>query len=131
MFLSQQPQIAHVTGAAADNEAGEVLKKWNRQMSIQSTSHIMPGDKNSHLVGNELLKAEIQTVQSHSKHKVRGELSAPGLHGMSSRRNLLSKRCIRGASSFLRDVLLSGWPVNVSDHTLHHPLNALVHPIPV
>ena len=100
-------------------------------MSIQSTSHMMPGDKIGHLVGNELLKAEIQTVQSHSKHEERGELSAPGLHGMSSRRNSLSKRCIKGASNFLRDVLLSRWPVNVSDHTLHHPLNALVHSIPV
>lgn len=38
-------------------------------MSIQITSHTMPGDKIGHLVGNELLKAEIQTVQSHSKHK--------------------------------------------------------------
>lgn len=30
----------------------------------------------------------------------------------------------------LGDVLLSGWPVNVSDDTLHHPLDAFVYSVP-
>lgn len=53
-----------------------------------------------------------------------------GLHGMSSRRKSQSKMRVNRADDFLCDVLLSGWPVNVSDHTLHHPLNAFVYSIP-
>lgn len=34
-------------------------------------------------------------------------------------------------TNILCDVLLSRWPVNVSDHTLHHPLNAFIHAVPV
>lgn len=40
------------------------------------------------------------------------------------------KRRPRSSDNILSDVLLSGWPVYVSDHTLHHPLYALVYSIP-
>lgn len=53
-----------------------------------------------------------------------------GVYGMSSRRNSPSTTRVKRADDFLCDVLLSGWPVNVSDHTLHHPLDAFVHSIP-
>lgn len=53
-----------------------------------------------------------------------------GLHGMSSRRNSQSKMRVKNADYFLCDVLLSGRPVNVPDHTFHHPLNTFIHSVP-
>lgn len=41
-----------------------------------------------------------------------------------------SKGVPRSSDDILSDVLLSGRPVYVSDHALHHPLYALVHSIP-
>lgn len=81
---------------------------------------------------NELLRAKIPTVQRHGKHKERGEFSAPGFPwNVLEEEKQQSKRSIRSAGSILGNVLLPGRPVNVSDHTLHHPFNALVHSIPV
>lgn len=36
----------------------------------------------------------------------------------------------RDDAAILCDVLVSGWPVNVPDHALYHPLDAFVHSIP-
>lgn len=68
-------------------------------------------------------------AEIHSKHEESFQLQ--GSQGMSSGRSSQSERGIMSAEDFLCDVLLSGRPVNVSDHTLHHPLYALVHAIPV
>lgn len=56
------------------------------------------------------------------------EQNTEGNHGMS-----LGKRTQSPESpgDLLGDVLLPGRSVNVSDHTLHHPLDTLVHPVPV
>lgn len=62
------------------------------------------------------------TPESHSKHKERGEL-------VGSTWNVLKEKK-ESAGEFLCDVLLPGGAVNVPDHTLHHPLNAFVHPVP-
>lgn len=41
------------------------------------------------------------------------------------------KNAVQGSGGLLGDVLLPGRSVNVSDHTLHHPLYTLVHAVPV
>lgn len=52
---------------------------------------------------------------------------AGGKHGMSSGEK---KPSPASSGDWLGDVLLPGRPVNVPDHTLHHPLDALVHTVP-
>lgn len=52
--------------------------------------------------------------------------STGGKLGMSTE----EKEASPATGDLLGDVLLPGRSVNVSDHTLHHPLYALVHSVP-
>lgn len=58
-----------------------------------------------------------------------GKWSTGGEDGMSSEEK--KKPSPAGSGDLLGDVLLPGRSVNVSDHTLHHPLYTLVHTVPV